>query len=147
MEKIRQLTLKVWGERHKILRYLISGGTATSVNFFFLYAFTEWLNVYYLISVVIAFAMALGVSFVLQKFWTFKDTTKGNTHRQAFIYTSVAIINTMINVFFVYLLVEYVNIHYLLGQFISSVFIATESYFVYQILIFKKKPAQNVSLS
>jgi len=138
MEKIQRLTLKVWGERHKIFRYLISGGSATTVNFFFLYAFTEWLHVYYLISVFLAFVFALGVSFMLQKFWTFKDRENTSTRRQAVIYTLVAIGNTLLNVGLVYLLVEYVGLHYLVAQFFSSGFIAFESFFIYQMLIFKK---------
>lgn len=138
MKKIKNLVLHLWQERRKIFRYLVSGFTATAINFFGLYAFTEWVHLYYLISVVIAFVMALGVSFVLQKFWTFKNAIKGDTKRQAVLYTSVAIFNTLINVGLVYLFVEYAHIHYLLGQFFSSAFIAAESYFVYQIFIFKK---------
>jgi putative flippase GtrA len=90
--------------------------------------------------------MALGVSFVLQKFWTFKDTEKEQVHRQALIYTCVSIVNTLLNVGIVYLLVEYAGIHYLLGQFFSSGFIAFESYFIYQHLIFKKQPDTIVPL-
>ena len=144
MEKIYAITLRMWGQRHKLLRYLISGGTATAINFFCLYAFTEWLGVYYLISVVCAFIFALGVSFILQKFWTFKDNQKGDTHRQALVYLCVAIVNTLLNACAVYLLVEYVGVHYLAGQFISSGFIALESYFVYQYFIFRKNPTAKV---
>jgi putative flippase GtrA len=145
MEKVHTLTLRMWGARHKLLRYLISGGSATTINFFVLYACTEWLHVYYLISVVIAFICALGVSFVLQKFWTFKDAQQGDVHRQAVVYTCVAIANTIINVTLVYLLVEFVGVHYLIGQFISSGFIALESYFVYQLFIFKKKSGEIIN--
>jgi len=146
MERIRVFSLRLWGQRHKLARYLISGGSATAVNFFVLYACTEWLHVYYLISVVFAFMCALGVSFVLQKFWTFKDAQQGDLHRQAIVYTCVAIANTIINVTLVYLLVEFVGVHYLLGQFVSSGFIAFESYFVYQLFIFKKRPNEGVDI-
>ncbi len=143
MEKIRLFTVKLWGQRHKLARYLISGLSATAVNFLFLYLFTEKVGFHYLVSVVLAFVMALGVSFILQKFWTFKDTNKEGVHRQAVIYASVAVVNTLLNVLFVYLLVEHAHLHYLVGQFISSGFIAFESYFIYQIFIFKKKPSSD----
>jgi putative flippase GtrA len=65
-------------------------------------------------------------------------------HRQAVIYGLVAIVNTGINVLLVYLLVEYGGLHYLLGQFFSSGFIAFESYFVYQLFIFKKKSPETI---
>ncbi len=138
MERIKGITLIVWGERHKILRYLFSGTTAFGINFFFLYVFTEWVGLYYLVSVVLAFSMAVVVSFILQKFWTFRNNSKIDLHRQAKIYITVAIINTGINTLLVYLFVEYVGLHYLTGQFFSSGLIAVESFFVYQIFIFKK---------
>ena len=130
--------LKVWSQRHKILRYLFSGGTAFGVNFFFLYAFTEWIGFHYLISVVVAFLIALIVSFILQKFWTFQDNSKANLHRQMLIYMVLAVTNTSLNTLLVYFFVEYGGWHYLLGQFFSSGLIAVESFFVYQVFIFKR---------
>ncbi len=147
MEKVYTLIMRIWSSRRKLLRYLVSGGSATAVNFFFLYLFTEWVGVYYLISVVFSFIMALGVSFVLQKFWTFKDVSKEGVHRQAVVYGIVAVINTGINVLLVYVFVEYFGAHYLLGQFISSGFIAIESYFIYQFFIFNKSVLPNKPLS
>ena len=136
MERIKRITLVVWGERHKILRYLFSGVTAFGVNFFFLYAFTEWFGFYYLVSVVMAFLAAVVVSFMLQKFWTFQNNSKAGLHRQAKIYITVAIINTGLNTLLVYLFVEYVGLHYLVAQFFSSGLIAFESFFIYQFFIF-----------
>lgn len=128
----------VWSERYKVLRYLISGATAFGVDIFFLYAFTEWVGLYYLVSVVGAFLIAVVVSFVLQKFWTFQDTSRGGLHKQASLYIAISIINTGINTFLVYLIVEHLGSHYILGQFLSSGLIALESFFVYQLVVFKK---------
>lgn len=139
MEKVSSISIKLWGARHKILRYLFSGGSAAAVNFFFLYAFTEWLNFHYMVSVVLAFMIAVVVSFLLQKFWTFKDSPQEYSHSQAVTYLVVAIFNTIINAGLVYFFVEYINLHYLLGQFLASGIIAFESYFIYQHFIFKKK--------
>ena len=136
MERIKRIILAVWGERHKISRYLFSGATAFGVNFLFLYAFTEWVGLYYLVSVVLAFLMAVVVSFILQKFWTFKNNSKTDLHRQVMVYITVAIINTGLNTLLVYFFVEYVGLHYLTGQFFSSGLIAFESFFVYQVFIF-----------
>lgn len=127
----------VWNERHKISRYLFSGATAFGVNFLFLYTFTEWIGFYYLVSVVMAFLVAVVVSFILQKFWTFQNNSKAGLRRQAMVYITVATINTVINTLLVYLFVEYVNLHYLIAQFFSSGLIALESFFIYQFFIFK----------
>jgi putative flippase GtrA len=147
MEIIRNISIKLWGERHKILRYLFSGGTAAVVNFFFLYAFTEWIHFYYMVSVVLAFLIAVIVSFLLQKFWTFKDSDKLYSHKQAIIYFVVAVCNTVINAGLVYFFVEFSNFHYMLGQFLASGIIAFESFFVYQYFIFKKQDKENIEVS
>jgi putative flippase GtrA len=146
MEKVYSLSVRMWASRHKLLRYLMSGGSATAVNFAVLYVLTEKVGFHYLVSVVFAFMTALCVSFVLQKFWTFKDVTKEGVHRQAVIYGFVAIVNTGINVFLVYLLVEYGGLHYMFAQFFSSGFIAFESYFIYQLFIFKKRPREIIDI-
>lgn len=120
------------------MRYLFSGGVAFGVDFSSLYIFTEWVKLYYLVSVVFAFLIAVVVSFILQKFWTFQNNSKADLRRQALIYITVAIINTGVNTLLVYLFVEYIGLHYLAAQFFSSGLIAFESFFVYQIFIFKK---------
>lgn len=137
METVRYIATTVWEERRKALRYLMSGGTAAAVNFLFLYIFTELFGVYYLVSVVLAFLIAVVVSFVLQKYWTFQDRSKDMMHKQAMVYVGVAICNTILNTFLVFVFVEYVHIHYMLGQFFSSGLIAFESFFIYKFFIFK----------
>lgn len=136
MDKIQNTAFKIWGHRHKILRYLFSGATAFGVNSFFLYAFTEWIGFYYLVSVVFAFLIAVVVSFILQKFWTFRNNSKTDMRRQAVVYITTAVINTGLNTLLVYLFVEHLGLHYLVSQFFSSGLIAFESFFVYQIFIF-----------
>ncbi len=121
---------------NKIFRYLIAGGTALVTNLFFLYALTEWLGLYYLVSVVVAFLLAVAVSFLMQKYLTFRDRSVANLHRQMMIYLTAAVINTGINTLLVYLFVEYGGWHYLVGQIVASAIIAIESFFVYQKLIF-----------
>lgn len=133
------MTLLVWGERHKILRFLISGGFATGVDFFFLYAFTEWAGLYYLVSAVLAFLISVVVSFVLQKFWTFKNKARENMREQAFVYMTLAGFNLALNTLLVFMFVEYAELHYLVGQFISSGLIALGNFLVYHFIIFRSK--------
>ena len=139
MERIKRMTIAVWGERHKILRFLISGGFATGVDFFFLYAFTEWAGFYYLVSVVLAFLISVAVSFTLQKFWTFQNDSKEHMHKQAVVYFVVATFNLCFNTFMVFVFVEYAGFYYLVGQFFSSALIALSSFFIYHFVIFKVK--------
>jgi putative flippase GtrA len=138
MEFIRSLTSNIWLERNKIFRFLISGGAAAGTNLFILYAVTEWFGIWYLLSSVIAFIIAFFVSFVLQKYWTFKDHSTDMIHRQMVIYFAYALLGVLVNTLFVYIFVEIFGIHYFVAQFISSGLIAIANFFVYRFFIFKE---------
>ncbi|MBI4779111.1 GtrA family protein [Candidatus Falkowbacteria bacterium] len=123
----------------QIIKYLIAGGTATSVDLALLYFFTDILGIWYLISASLAFTMAFFVSFFLQKFWTFRDGDKEAMYKQMRIYLAVALANLTLNAALMYILVDGLKIWYMLAQFVVSGLIACESYFVYKFLIFNKK--------
>lgn len=123
----------------KLVRYIISGGTAAFVDLSLLFFFTSILHIWYLISAVFAFLIAFVVSFVLQKFWTFTDKSTENWKSQVVIYFIITSTNLGINTLLMYVFVDYIHIHYFLSQIIVSALIAFESYFVYQVFVFKKK--------
>ncbi|MDO8590606.1 MAG: GtrA family protein [bacterium] len=129
-----------FGKYWKIVKYLISGGTAAMVNLVLLYILTDLFGVWYLTSGVIAFSAGFIVSFVFQKFWTFSDHRREVMHIQAGAYLVVGIVNLGLNTLFIYLLVTYAGFHYLWAQIVSGVVIACQSFFVYKHLIFFKKP-------
>lgn len=129
----------------KIGRYLISGGTAAFTNIVLLFLFTDIFGIWYIASAVLAFILAFIVSFTLQKFWTFQDGSKDQIHKQAVIYLTVAVVNLLVNTGLLYLQVEYLGVYYILAQLIASAVIAVESFFVYQIFIFKKETTDQPS--
>lgn len=122
-----------------VVRYLIAGGIVVSVNILALYFFIEYTGFHYLISVAMAFVIALVVSFTLQKFWTFQDYSIDVVHQQASLYAVVAIINFFLNLCLMYFLVEKLSIWYILAQAIVSCGIAFFSFLIYRYFIFTKK--------
>ena len=122
----------------RIFRFLLSGGTAFGTDIILLYLFTDIFGVWYLASAVAAFILAFGVSFTLQKFWTFKDNSRDGIHMQMGVYFFVAVINLALNTLLVYVFVERADLHYLFAQAVASALIAVESFFIYQHFIFKK---------
>ncbi len=78
--------LGVYGDYKRIIRYLISGGTAALTDLVLLYILADKLGIWYMYSVVLAFAVAFFVSFFLQKFWTFEDNGTSKAHRQITVY-------------------------------------------------------------
>lgn len=122
----------------RLLRYLVAGGIAATVDLGLLYVFTDIFLIHYLASAIFAFILTFFVSFTLQKFWTFQDGTTDRMHVQATIYFLVALVNLALNTALMYLFVDILGLWYMAGQFFASGLLAFESFFVSRHLIFKK---------
>ena len=128
--------IPISGTARKFFRFLVSGGIGAATNIAFLYIFTEWFSLWYLYASIASFLVALVVSFLLQKFVTFRDFSRHLIAKQTTFYTISALINLLLNIILMYYFVEKQGLHYLLAQVITMGLIAIESYFVYQHFIF-----------
>ena len=122
----------------RVVKYLASGGMAALVDLALLFALTEWVRLYYILSAALAFIIAFMVSFTLQKFWTFGDHDTEEIGRQAFLYFTVSFANLIINTALMYIFVEYVHLFYMLSQIIAGLLIAISSFFIYRRFIFHR---------
>ena len=127
---------KFYAHRHMIGRYLVSGGTATLLDIVLLYILTRFAHLWYLASAVLAFIVAFGVSFTLQKFWTFRDHATDGVHRQAGKYLAVSVFNLGLNTLLVYAFTDQLHLWYIFSQILAAGLIALVSFFVYKRFIF-----------
>lgn len=118
----------------QITRFLIAGTTALLINLLVLYALTEYGHVWYLVSSVFSFLTAFAANFLMQKYWTFRNTDRIQIRRQLPLHFSVALFNLGLNVLLLYLFVEYAHIWYLLAQVLTTAIIATESFFAFRVI-------------
>jgi len=123
---------------HKVIKYIISGGTAAIVNLASLFVLTNFFGVWYLLSAVFAFVLAFLVSYLMQKFWTFGDKQTDKIMTQAPIFFVVQVFNLIVNIVLLYMFVEFFDLYYLLGQILAGGLIAVYSFFIYKLIIFKK---------
>ena len=133
MKEISRLLLRI-----KLVRYLVSGGTAALINFLLLFALTEFLEVWYLASAVIAFIVSFCASFTLQKFWTFQDRGTERIGGQVTKYFLLFLFNLGLSTGVVYLLVEYIQIAPIIAQLFAAATIACYSFFVYKFFVFHR---------
>ncbi|MBI3020167.1 MAG: GtrA family protein [Parcubacteria group bacterium] len=124
--------------QHKIIRYLISGGTAAFVSLSTLFVLTEFFGVWYLASSIVSFMAGFVVSFTLQKFWTFQDIRRDVVGRQIILYLVATGSALGLNTALLYVAVDVFGLWYMLAQFLVSGAIAVGSFFVYNFLIFQK---------
>lgn len=142
-----ELILKLVKKFKTIIKFFISGTTATAVDLLFLYVFTDVFGIYYLISSVLAFVVAFFVSFGMQKFWTFRDRSKDRIYKQFSQYLTVTLFNLLINTYGMYVMVEKYEIMYLVAQFLMGGFIAVISFISYRFVIFKVRSEKNFDLN
>jgi putative flippase GtrA len=123
-----------------VLAYLFSGGTAAFVSLCTLYVLTDLVGWWYLLSAMVSFLGAFWVSYLLQKYWTFRDNVKDENHKQKTLYFIVALINLSFNTALMYFFVDIVHIwgEHMVAQILTSSIIAVESFFVYRRFIFKR---------
>lgn len=122
---------------NQLIRFLISGGSAAVVDLSVLFLLVEIFNVWYVVSVVIAFLVALLVSFTLQKYWTFKNMDTKKILWQGPIFFAIQSINFVINTLGVIFFVEYIDLHPVLSQVIVGFLLAISSYFIFSRFIFR----------
>lgn len=120
------------------LRYFLCGITAAGFNIFLLYLFTDIFGIWYLYSSIIAFIIALILSFSLQKFVVFKDGNTNGIHKQFSMFAVVAILGVATNTLLVYLFTDILNVWYILSQIFAGVFVMVQNFLLYKIFIFNK---------
>lgn len=130
---------KIIHQNQTVIKYLFAGGTATLATFFFLWFFTEIFGLWYLLSSVLAFCIAVIISFTLQKLWTFKGEQEKKTHHQFVLFLSFGIFGLGVNAASMFLLVDKAHLWYMLAQFITSAGIAVMNFLFYRLVVFKHK--------
>jgi|ERR1035437_1281197 putative flippase GtrA len=125
----------------RIVRYLFSGVSAVVADLVVLFVLEHYLHLWYLLSAIIAFVVAVYVSFNLQKFFTFNDYTKEGARKQMFFYLSLQVINLCLNTLFMYIGVDFLHIQYIVSQIIISGVMAVSNFFIYKYLVFRPDTA------
>lgn len=121
------------------IKFVISGALATIVNLFFLFIFFSILDIQIIYASSMSWLLAILISFNLQKYWTFRSFSFKKMSSQVILYLLIAILSLILNARWMYLLVEGLNINYLLAQIIVLFVLAILNYIVYKFIIFKEK--------
>ena len=104
---------------NEFIKFSFVGASGVLVNLAVLYLFTEFLKVYYIISALFAFFIALTGNFILNKIWTFRERFSHETFHKYEKYFVVNVFALLINLVFLFLLTEFVGLHYIISQLIA----------------------------
>lgn len=103
----------------QFFKFGVVGVIAFIVDYLSLYLLTEFLNVYYLISSIISFLLSIIVNYILSIKWVF-DIKKKQSFKDVIIFTLLSAIGLLINLLVMYLSVEVLKIHYMIGKLIAT---------------------------
>jgi len=101
-------------------KYYAVGASGVLVNLGLLFYLTEYVGLWYFLSYTLAISASITSNFILNKFWTFRDSI--NSQRTIVMYVkfaSVSFLGMGIQLGSVYFLVESLSVYYMLAALIS----------------------------
>jgi len=121
----------------KFIKFLLSGGSAASVEYGSFLVLIILLNVPILGANIVSFLCGLGVSFLLNRVWVFKSA--GQKKSEFARYFLLAVINLLLSTVIMGALVYNVGMSENFAKLIVMVLIASWNFVIFSKLIFKSK--------
>ena len=113
------MTLRLRKEEiKKFFKFCVVGVSGIIVNEGLLWLLTEFADLFYLISSIIAIETSILTNFVLNDLWTFKDKKKGNYFLRMLKFNAARIFTGFINWIVLFILTN-LGIHYLISNLIG----------------------------
>ena len=101
-------------------KYYAVGATGILVNLGLLYYLTEYVGLWYFLSYALAISVSITSNFILNKFWTFRDSIDSQKIIVMYVkFVSVSLVGMAIQLGSVYVLVESLTVYYMLAALIS----------------------------
>jgi putative flippase GtrA len=116
--------------QHVVFRYVFSGGVAASTTLVSLFILNTVLGVHYLVSSITAYCVGFCFSFVLQKYWTFKNHNTEKIHHQLFLYLMSSLLGLLLNTAIMYILVSGLHFYVFLSQIMAGLMVACVTFFI-----------------
>lgn len=120
----------------RLVRFFISGATGAVVHIGVLTFLVELAQLHPVPASAGGFIVAFGISFTLQKYWTFKNNQEGAAGRQMAIYFGIQVMNLLLNMLAMYVFVEIFRFQYQISQILVIGAIAIEAYVLYKKFVF-----------
>ncbi|MDD4050160.1 MAG: GtrA family protein [Candidatus ainarchaeum sp.] len=132
LEKINPVFKKI----RTIGKYTFFSVIATIADIVSLYIFTEFIGIFYLLSVKLSYLVGMFIAFFGNKKYTFKENKiKTSTHK--FIdFLIISVIDLCMHVIFIKILTEYLGLWYIFSKIITVAFIFFIKYYMHKKIAF-----------
>ena len=129
---------KLWSLRREFIKYFVVGVSGLVLDVGSLYAFKEFLHLRPVTAVIINQAFLLNYVFFLNKYWAFKS--RGVTRAQMVKFYTLAGINYVISVAWMYFFNEHLGVNYLLARMSNVALAVAWNFLLYRFWVFKQVP-------
>lgn len=114
--------LHIFGKKvsFEFAKFALVGVINTLIHLAILHILTEYFSVYYILSSLIGFVVAVTNSFILNTYWTFKKDIKSQTGFRYGKFFLVSVFAAITNLILLYIITEFFGIWYILSQVIAT---------------------------
>ncbi len=118
---INKLPFFKLNEFRQFIKFCVVGTIAAAINFFILYSFTEWLNLWYVISALSGGIISAIWNFLANKFWTFKNLESGKKAvRQTIKFSIVISLGVGLNTMIIYIFTDFFGVDYRISWVLAT---------------------------
>jgi putative flippase GtrA len=117
-------------------KYVISGLISAGTEYTVLLVLTELAGLWYILSNTIAYVSGFWLSFLLNRFWSFKS--KGNILRQLLLYCILFVFNLLLTNSLLYFLTSIIGIPYMISKIFVMGVAVMWNFIIYKKIIYIK---------
>ncbi|GIW66726.1 MAG: dolichol monophosphate mannose synthase [Candidatus Parcubacteria bacterium] len=117
----------------RFIKFIIVGTLGTIINLLFFYLLVKHLSIWYILSAIISFFIAVTNNYLLNQKWTFAGSVQSSYLK----FVLVSLGGLIVNLIILFLLVEYLRINYLLSQLIAIGLASIFNFYQSQRFVFK----------
>ncbi len=130
------VSFKLFYDHKTFLKYMALGIVGTIIDFALLFALTDILGLFYLISGVISMIFGLSVNYLLNRKYTFKYSPRSRSKGITIytMYVIIAITSVFFTTVFLFLFVEFLNMNYMIGKAVASLLMLLYRFIGHKIL-------------
>ncbi len=124
----------------QFIKFGLVGASNTVLDFGVYLALTRWLDLHYLIANLIAFSLAASSSFILNKYWTFRDNRLDGLTFQYIKFLIVSTVGAFLTEFTLFALVHFAGIHDIIGKVTAIAVVTFWNFFANKHWTFRRRP-------
>jgi putative flippase GtrA len=133
-QKVKTVSIWLWGERVRISKYLISGFSAFGIDWVVYFLATRAFGFDEFISNVFSVLSGATCAFLANKFWSFSN--RENTARQTKRFAALFVFNYLFQQVGFYIAIHYIGLHDLLAKVILVGMMVSWNYLIYKYWIY-----------